>query len=197
MKLDVTFAEDTQSFEAEMSSEQPFAADFGEFQTLHNGQNGATFTPSVSAAGVISWSNDRGLPNPDPVNIKGPQGEQGPQGIAGETGPRGPQGDAGPQGIQGVKGDKGDKGDTGANGKDGADGYTPVKGVDYFDGTPGKDGTDGQPGKDGADGQPGKDGVDGYTPIKGTDYFTEADKAELVSAVISQLPIYGGEVVAV
>lgn len=39
---------------------------------------------------------------------------------------------------------------TGARGKDG---YTPVKGVDYFDGID------------------GKDGKDGYTPIKGIDYF--------------------------
>lgn len=35
------------------------------------GENGATFTPSVSEDGVISWENDKGLPNPDPVNIKG------------------------------------------------------------------------------------------------------------------------------
>ena len=38
----------------------------------------------------------------------------------------------------------------------GADGYTPVKGVDYFDGTN------------------GRDGVDGYTPVKGVDYFDGA-----------------------
>jgi hypothetical protein len=43
----------------------------------------------------------------------------------------------------------------------------------------------------------GKDGEDGKTPIKGTDYFTEADKAEMVSAVIAALPVYKGEVVAV
>ena len=67
-----------------------------------NGDGGATFIPSVSADGVISWTNDKGLPNPKPVNIKG------------------------------VKGDKGDKGEAGENGKDGADGYTPVKGKDYF-----------------------------------------------------------------
>lgn len=36
-----------------------------------NGANGVTFTPSVSAAGVLSWTNDGGLTNPDPVNIKG------------------------------------------------------------------------------------------------------------------------------
>ena len=37
-----------------------------------------------------------------------------------------------------------------AEGVDGKDGYTPVKGVDYFDGQNGKDGIDGAPGKDGA-----------------------------------------------
>ena len=84
------------------------------------------------------------------------------------------------------------KGEDGAPGKDG---YTPIKGVDYFDGLPGKDGKDGLPGEkgeqgpkgedgytpikgidyfDGKDGQDGKDGIDGkdgYTPIKGIDYF--------------------------
>lgn len=43
------------------------------------------------------------------------------------------------------------------------------------------------------DGKDGKDGVDGATPIKGTDYFTEADKAEMVSAVKAALPVYNGE----
>lgn len=38
----------------------------------------------------------------------------------------------------------------------GADGYTPIKGVDYFDGTN------------------GRNGVDGYTPVKGVDYFDGA-----------------------
>lgn len=37
-------------------------------------------------------------------------------------------------------------------------------------------------------------GDPGYTPIVGTDYFTEADKAEMVQAVISALPVYNGEV---
>lgn len=60
------------------------------------------------------------------------------------------------------------------NGKDGKDGYTPVKGVDYFDGAPGADGYTPVKGKDYFDGQPGKDGSDGkdgYTPQKGVDYF--------------------------
>ena len=78
-----------------------------------NGDGGATFIPSVSADGVISWTNDKGLPNPKPVNIKG------------------------------------------------------VK------------------------------GADGYTPVKGKDYFTDADKSEMVSSVISQLPVYDGSVTSV
>lgn len=41
------------------------------------GETGAHFTPSVSADGVISWTNDGGLANPSPVNIRGPKGEQG------------------------------------------------------------------------------------------------------------------------
>lgn len=40
-----------------------------------NGANGVTFTPSVSAAGVLSWTNNGGLTNPSPVNIKGPKGD--------------------------------------------------------------------------------------------------------------------------
>ena len=110
-------------------------------QNLAGGEyNGATFTPAVSAAGVISWSNDKGLANPASVNIMGPQGPagatgatgaagpqgpQGPRGETGATGPQGPQGTTGPQGPQGpagadgapgAKGDKGDKGDTGDSG---------------------------------------------------------------------------------
>lgn len=39
-----------------------------------NGTNGVTFTPSVSEAGVISWTNDGEEENPDPVDIMGPPG---------------------------------------------------------------------------------------------------------------------------
>lgn len=42
-----------------------------------NGQDGATFTPSVSESGDLSWTNDKDLPNPPTVNIKGPPGEGG------------------------------------------------------------------------------------------------------------------------
>ena len=82
----------------------------------------------------------------------------------------------------GAKGDKGDKGDAftyadftpeqleALKGGKGDDGYTPIKGVDYFD------------------------GKDGYTPVKGTDYFTDADKAEIVQMVVESFgghPIVG------
>ena len=32
-------------------------------------------------------------------------------------------------------------------------------------------------------------GGTGRTPVKGTDYFTEADKAEMVAAVLAALPV--------
>ena len=31
--------------------------------------DGAVFTPSISAAGIISWTNNGGLPNPEPVDM--------------------------------------------------------------------------------------------------------------------------------
>ena len=68
------------------------------------GEKGDTFIPSVSQEGVISWTNDGGRPNPDPVNIKGPIGNTGPQGLKGDTG------------LQGPKGEKGDTGATGPAG---------------------------------------------------------------------------------
>lgn len=41
------------------------------------GDPGAVFTPSVSFAGVISWTNNGGLANPSSVNVKGSQGTRG------------------------------------------------------------------------------------------------------------------------
>ena len=54
------------------------------------GSNGATFTPSVDAEGNLSWTNDKGLDNPQTVNIKGPKGDKGDPG---EQGPQGEKGD--------------------------------------------------------------------------------------------------------
>lgn len=41
------------------------------------GKDGATFIPSVSKDGVISWTNNKNLKNPTPINIKGEPGEAG------------------------------------------------------------------------------------------------------------------------
>lgn len=60
-----------------------------EWTTGGSGSSGATFIPSVSSAGVISWTNDGGLPNPEPVNIKGPRGNTGATGPAGPGLPSG------------------------------------------------------------------------------------------------------------
>lgn len=108
------------------------------------GEDGATFTPSVSPEGVISWTNDKGYSNPDPVNIKGPKGENGEDGfsptveattsseteyiltITTKTG------SVVTPNLMGKKGDKGDTGDQGIQGPAGADGKTPEKGVDYW-----------------------------------------------------------------
>ena len=111
MKIGVEFEETNQTFDMSMD---------GVVVLPGNEQNGATFIPHISEDGVLSWTNDKELPNPEPVNIKG---ERGLQGVPGE---KGEKGDPGEQGIPG------EKGDTGADGKDGADGYTPVKGEDYY-----------------------------------------------------------------
>ena len=55
-------------------------------------ENVNVFVPSVSSAGVLSWTNKAGLDNPTSVNIKGEKGEQGIQGL---TGPKGEKGDTG------------------------------------------------------------------------------------------------------
>ena len=88
------------------------------------------------------------------------------------------------------------RGPIGETGPQGEPGYTPVKGVDYFDGEPGPAGAPGNDGKDGNPGIDGKPGQDGHTPVKGTDYWTESDKAEMIRDVISALPVYAGEVVS-
>ena len=54
-------------------------------QAADNVKDGTTYIPSVSDDGIISWINGQGLPNPDPVNIKGPQGEPGQPGADGQA----------------------------------------------------------------------------------------------------------------
>lgn len=166
------------------------------------GDDGATFIPSVSADGVISWTNNQDLPNPEPVNIKGAKGDkgdkgdrglQGIQGIQGERGEQGQKGDKGDRGEQGIQGAQGLKGETGAQGQKGADG-TPAthkwNGTTlYITSASGTSSADlkGDKGDKGDTGATGANGKDGHTPVKGVDYFTKTDKAEMVSAVKEQL----------
>ena len=50
------------------------------------GKTGYYYIPSVSKEGIISWTNNGNLNNPNPINIKGPQGDQGIQGEKGDRG---------------------------------------------------------------------------------------------------------------
>ena len=101
------------------------------------GPEGPYFLPSVSAEGVLSWTNSGGLENPSPASIRGPQGATGPQGEqgiqgekgdTGETGPQGPKGDTGETGPQGPKGDTGETGPQGPKGDMGETGPQGPKG---------------------------------------------------------------------
>lgn len=58
------------TLEATIQADLQAAKESGEF----DGKDGTTFTPTVLSEGVISWSNDGGLPNPQSQNIKGPVG---------------------------------------------------------------------------------------------------------------------------
>ena len=119
-----------------VAAEEERAEAFEQFeQNLADGEyDGATFTPAVSTAGVISWTNNKGLANPTSVNIMGPQGPAGATGATGATGPQGPQGPrgetgaTGPQGPQGATGPQGPQGPAGADGADGAPGAKGDKG---------------------------------------------------------------------
>jgi len=83
--------------------------------------NGATFTPSVSEDGTLSWTNDQNLENPVPVNIKGGKGDTGTSITIIDTQTSTQDGGANKVTfsdgailtvLNGSKGSKGDKGDT-------------------------------------------------------------------------------------
>lgn len=101
------------------------------------GKQGGIFTPHLSAEGVLTFTNESGFPNPEPVNIRGPQGiqgvsgEQGKQGVKGDQGNQGPQGipgEPGPQGVPGPQGKQGIKGDAGLPGSKGDKGEQGIQG---------------------------------------------------------------------
>lgn len=65
MILNVKFKEAAAHFDAKMK----------DVTVINNGKDSATFYPFVSDEGIISWTNDCGLENPQPVNIKGDVGK--------------------------------------------------------------------------------------------------------------------------
>ena len=106
-------------------------------------------------------------------------------------GPAGPQGPKGNDGYTPVKGVDYFDGAPGAAGKDG---YTPVKGVDYFDG---KDGKDGEPGKDGKDyvlTDADKQEIAGMVEVPGGDMSNYYTKSEVEQLITNSIPASGEEV---
>ena len=153
------------------ANQHPISAITGLEDALAEKTNGYTFTPSVSPEGVISWSNNGNLPNPDPVNIKGPQGPQG------NTGPQGTDGKSAtvsvgkvttsepgadaqitnsgtenaavfdfviPRGETGPKGDTGERGPIGETGPQGLQGERGETGPAGPQGIPGEKGETGK-----------------------------------------------------
>ena len=116
-------------------------------QDGEDGIDGVTFTPTVSPEGIISWTNNGNLPNPDPVNIKGNTGAQGQDGNDGV--------DAEISSVTATVDNT-----TGTPQVDVELGGTPTnRSITFnFTGLKGRDGVNGQ---DGADGQNGENGVDG------------------------------------
>ena len=122
----------------------------------------------------------------------GPRGPEGPQGPKGEIGPQGP---AGPAGTDGAQGPAGADGQPGADGAPGPAGTTPNIQIGTVETLPA-----GSPATASIGGTPENpilnlgipQGNAGNTPVKGTDYFTEADKTELVNAVLAALPAAEG-----
>lgn len=108
------------------------------------GPAGPYFSPAMSN-GWLSWQNNGGLSNPEPVNLMGPQGAPG------QTGNPGPQGEPGPTGPPGPQGEKGETGATGPQGPQGVQG--PI-------GPQGPPGPQGETGPEGPQGPPGQDGTE-------------------------------------
>lgn len=146
---------------------------------------GATFIPAVSDEGIISWTNNQDLKNPESKSIKGPKGDKGdpfiytdftPEQLAGLKGPKGEKGDPfvysdfTSQQLEGLKGPKGDKGDIGLQGQKGDKGDTGPQGPQ------GIQGERGPVGPIGPIGPQGPKGVDGSTSF---DDLTEEQKESL------------------
>ena len=142
-----------------------------------DGENGATFIPTVSSDGMLSWSNDKGLDNPTPINVKGADGADGTNGKDGTNGTDGKDG-------VGVS-----KSEINSNGElviTYSDGTSTTLGVVV--GAKGQDGQDGANGKDGVNGSDGNDGV-------GISSASINDSGELVIVLTDETSLNLGVVV--
>ena len=169
----------------------------------------------TGAAGPQGPKGDTGAAGPagpqGPTGETGPQGPRGDTGATGLTGPQGPKGDMGERGASVLRVTTAPTAYTTATG-----GFTPAYRIALSTVLAQAQSGDAKAGDtllysyytypvgyvDDAYVYLGKRvsirgaaGAAGATPVKGTDYFTEADKAEMVSAVIAALPVYAGEVI--
>lgn len=151
-----------------------------------SGENGATFTPAIDSDGNLSWTNDKGLDNPETVNIKGPKGDTGATGAAGAKGDAGATGPyftpsvasdgtlswsnngglTNPSSVN-IKGPKGEQGEQGPQGTQGPKGDTGEQGPQGEKGATGEKGPKGDPGKQGPQGIQGPKGEKGDTGATG------------------------------
>lgn len=170
-----------------------------------SGEDGGYYTLTVTqvddATAEVSFAASKaGMPTVEAQQITLPAGPQGPAGEKGDTGATGAQGPQGEKGdaftyadftakqLAALKGEKGDKGDTGEQGPQGETGATGPQGPQGEQGPQGPQGASGAKGDKGETGETGPAGDPGYTPVKGTDYWTEADKTEMINAVLAALP---------
>lgn len=81
MNNDITFKIQEQTSVAFAVDEEGINARFSlEDVQYVPGPAGPYFLPNVSQLGIISWTNNGDLPNPEPRNIMGPQGPKGDDG---------------------------------------------------------------------------------------------------------------------
>lgn len=205
MGIDVKFSGASSKIKVSMKDDDSCAKVGSKGAVYIRGEDGATFYPELSEEGILSWTNDKDLDNPEPISIRGPKGDKGDtgaQGPQGEVGPQGVQGLTGPQGEKGEKGDKGDKGDIGPRGEQGPQGIQGPQGQQGIQGPVGPKGDQGERGPVGPQGVQGPQGIQGPIGLKGdkgeqgpigpkgdkgedgSDYIlTDADKAEIAQMI--------------
>lgn len=217
MGFKTNFSSSANAFETKFNNEaQEHSPNFGTYNTIYEGENGATFYPNVSEDGILSWTNDRKLPNPTPRKVRGEDGTDGEDGVS-VTSVRQTttsnadggtnvitvtlsngkdytftviNGSKGSKGDTGDKGEKGDKGDTGATGAEGQSIYVEQMIEE-------EDGIFFEIGNPNLMNHVSFFIKHGRTPKNGVDYFTPADKQDMINSVIAALPVYGGEVESV